>query len=604
MAGWSRVRLWISGEECRYEAGSIAIETSIGQRSTASCRILHTSDRHFEEGEPVLIEDGQAGRVFVGFIASVTEHSWPGNNTDLMTEIACVDNHYLADKRLAARSYVDTAAGDIIRDLVEQYLAVEGITILEHDVAFLQPTMTTELGSGETVDDGPVLRQVVFNYAPVSDCISAVAERIGWIWWIDEFRVLHFGPRERYQAPFSVDANKIIAGTLRVHRASPRYRNRQYIRGGQDVTDPQVETFAGDGQRRTFTVGFSIAEAPVVKLNGVEQTVEVKGIGNPAQWYWSKGDPVIVQDASGTVLTASDTLEITYRGLYRIITMSEDQEAQYEQDILEGVGSGIVEAVQQEVSITSRSAAFQLAADLLQQYTQRGTKISFETWEAGLRPGQLLTANFPVHGLVNEQVLIESVSVSEVGPGGHLSTRYVIQAILGPAGETWVEWFRRLASQREDLTSVLSVGESDVLVILVRFAKTWQQADMPKLFQRLLPGAGLYPGASTYCSFERDKRIVYLAWGDGSGPVDGRLGHELGRKQITNQTQDDDLEVFSLTYIAPYEANGQITELGWFGGDAASEAAGSGVLVAYESYSHMKTDAESLQIERTDTRGW
>ena len=99
--------------------------------------------------------------------------------------------------------------------------------------------------------------------------------------------------------------------------------------------------------------------------------------------------------------------------------------------------------------------------------------------------------------------------------------------------------------------------------------------------------------------------ITYLAVGDDdTTPVvgDTALGNERFRKVVTASTAGGTGEAITTTYLAPFDANFQIEELGFYGG-AASEAAGSGTLIARVLYSKDKDNLESIQVERTDTVG-
>lgn len=103
-----------------------------------------------------------------------------------------------------------------------------------------------------------------------------------------------------------------------------------------------------------------------------------------------------------------------------------------------------------------------------------------------------------------------------------------------------------------------------------------------------------------------DCAIKYMAWGDGAvapAPGDVALGHELGRKAVTKQQTGTAGVLTTTVYLAPYEALAQIQELGWFAGAGAGAAAGSGVLVARVLYARLKTDLESIQVDRVDSIG-
>jgi len=98
--------------------------------------------------------------------------------------------------------------------------------------------------------------------------------------------------------------------------------------------------------------------------------------------------------------------------------------------------------------------------------------------------------------------------------------------------------------------------------------------------------------------------IRYIALGSSNTPPtasDVKLGNEFFRKQVTKQELPGTGQVASTVYIAPYEANQQIEEIGVFAGPDASEAKDSGILIARVLWSHRKTELESLQIVRTDT---
>lgn len=109
-------------------------------------------------------------------------------------------------------------------------------------------------------------------------------------------------------------------------------------------------------------------------------------------------------------------------------------------------------------------------------------------------------------------------------------------------------------------------------------------------------------------------QVTYVALGNGTTGVtasDTALGDERFRKQVTSYALGGTGEVTTTVYVSPSEANGfVINEIGWFAGDA-SDAVGSGVLMArIEEGSNAnlplfsgaaKTNAQTVQIDRTTT---
>lgn len=99
-------------------------------------------------------------------------------------------------------------------------------------------------------------------------------------------------------------------------------------------------------------------------------------------------------------------------------------------------------------------------------------------------------------------------------------------------------------------------------------------------------------------------QIQYIALGSSNtAPAAGdtALGNEFFRKQVTKQELPGTGQVASTVYVAPYEGNAQIEEIGVYAGPDASGETDTGILIARVLWSHAKTELESLQIVRTDT---
>ncbi len=100
--------------------------------------------------------------------------------------------------------------------------------------------------------------------------------------------------------------------------------------------------------------------------------------------------------------------------------------------------------------------------------------------------------------------------------------------------------------------------------------------------------------------------IEYIALGDGTtapASTDTKLVNERFRKRATKQEITGTGAVQTTCYVAPYEANFQIEEIGVFAGPTATSQKDSGVMIARVLWSHLKSDVESLQIVRVDTIG-
>ncbi|MBA7573625.1 hypothetical protein ES708_15423 [subsurface metagenome] len=388
-------------------------------------------------------------------------------------KIYCADNHYLADKRLAAESYEDTLAGTIVADLRTKYLADEGITV-------------------GAIQDGPTLKQVVVNYKPVSLALDVLAEKANFIWYIDEQKKLYFIDRATNEAPWTVTNLDIIRGSARLSKGNPLYRNRQYIRGGRAETDPQVENRTGDGETVAFAMGYPLAKVPTITENTIEKTVGIKGIDTDKAWYWSKGDSVVTADTAPAVDVA---IEVTYVGEFDIITLSEDGAAILDRQDVEGGGTGYVDDIARDPNLTTIEACFETAAKKLQKYATIGRKFTFRTHRTGLKPGQLQTVNYPLLNLNNAEMLLEVVKVR--GEGKLLT--YEVTAIEGPEMGSWSRLFQELA-EREMAIDRVFVGGEGTLLILRQVSEEWgwNEAIVKTPIACPIPLETLYPATDLY----------------------------------------------------------------------------------------------------------
>jgi hypothetical protein len=122
----------------------------------------------------------------------------------------------------------------------------------------------------------------------------------------------------------------------------------------------------------------------------------------------------------------------------------------------------------------------------------------------------------------------------------------------------------------------------------------------------LITDAGLNLMRDALAGLATDVEIKYVAVGTGStapAPSDTKLVNEVFRKPVTKQELVGTGQVQTTVYLAPYEANAAIAEIGWFAGPDAGPAKDSGILVARVLYSRTKSELESWQIVRTDTFG-
>lgn len=557
---------------------SLNISDAIEERTTCSFTVIDSEGAfYFEKGHPVEVFDHENILIFSGVVDKPVRNKFGPSNT-FYHSLQCIDWHYFADKRRYAAGHENMLAGNIVRSILQSKLAEEGII-------------------EGLIEDGPLIIEARFNYSRITDCLNSLAEKAGFWWKIDQYKKLHFVSKITYASPFTITNDDMERGSIVLENGNPKYRNRQYIKGGTDITDPQTEIKVGDGESQSFVVGFRVAKVPTVEisLNGGAwqiQSVGIRGIDENKQWYWSKGSNVISQDDNSTPLTKDvDLIRITYQGEFDIVVLSEIPGEIDDRKTVEG-GTGIVEDVEDNMDITSRESAFQLANAKLEKYGVIGRRLRFKTWLKGLEIGQLLKVTIPYHDLNETEMLVESISITKQDE----MFWYNVTCVEGPVNGSWAKMFYHMATRGEAFVIRENIREDQILIVLSTFSKTWVQSENPNIFRSTFPGDTTIPSSSTFPMYRDQDKVKYVSWFNDET--------ELGRKAITKQTGTSTSEINSTSYLAPFEANETITHIGWFGGWQATAQLGTGVLVDKQVYDKVKTSLEAIQIDKKDTKGW
>lgn len=463
--------------------GSLSIQDTLGQRNTCqfSVRVddgTGGAGNRLTVGELVQIID-KAGEdqipplvslnymLFGGLVDRIDEYTRKGT-TEVIQKITLVDYNSLLDRYLVAAVYTNETAGDIVRDIFTDSLGNSAST-------------ASDLAWGVTaVEDGPVIRKAVFNYVTVAEAMLELQDITGYAFHVDYLLGVHF--YDRVSNPVSVTFNGQTT-ELTVTRDRERYRNRQIVRAGMDLTASRVESFKGDGTLEAFVLKYPAGTEPTIKVNAVTKTVGIRGLESGKDWYWNKGDPIITQDDAGTTLTSSDTLEVTYQGLYPVVISVDASPEILAQDAIENWGgNGIYEHVRDDPSLEGREYAQDLATGLLRRYACLNEAVTLNTnsmqafidaalgvtwYPYMLRAGDLITIQDAFGGSplqLDDTYLIEECIHSEYD-GATMAT--TIRARKGEAYGGWAQFFRELQKRPG-----LQIRENEVLVLVRNFTES------------------------------------------------------------------------------------------------------------------------------------
>lgn len=452
----------VGGSLVNVVAGSLHVENQIGQRSTGGLQVWGALGVRYQYGTQVQVFDDTGALVYSGYTTKdkKTKKGGARQGTGFLEhDLQLMDNCYRADKRRVFKTYLAQTAGFIVNDLLGTYLAPEGVTKTATSIA-----------------TGPTITEVIWSGTKsVGEALTWLATQCGFWWNIDLNGVLFFQPYSGLPAPIVIDGTQVDAvKDMSVEDGNDMYVNKQYAKGGYAELAVKTETFHGDSLRRNWTLSYPIARLSGVdkksgstlgvKLNGVAQTLGTKGVDNGQPFYYAVGDAVLAQDTSGTLLTSSDTLVVTYVGRFPALAAAQNPALIAAQQAREGGGTGLVESTYSDVKVHTLSAAFQIASALLAHYGQDTTILTFATRTKGFMPGQMLTVNLSDFGLNNKQMLISGVTISDQVDG--YNVWFVVTAVGSPVESAqWQTYWQNLMSQSSDPTDRQDISDTNLALL-------------------------------------------------------------------------------------------------------------------------------------------
>lgn len=452
------------------QAGSLQVTQSVGKKTQGQLTVRTDTSSFFKENEQIAVYDQNNTLVSSGYLTK-PQATKPGYKASLYWTLSYIGQEYLAKKRVVQANYANKTCGYIARDIFANVLAAEGVAI---GTIYDGPTCSNSLiCSNSLVCDGNVTLPQASLFQKAADALDWLVQQassagVQYYWTIDQNKVGTF-------APYGTTVGATIDDTLidqkqkpTVSFSNPNYRNAQYVTGGVAQTGTQNETITGDGNSRSFTLGFPLASAPTITISGVVQTVGLKGTSG-SQWYWAQGDNTITQDSGQTALASAATASVSYVGQYSNTAYSQNAAQVVYMASIDG-SSGINEEIQTDNSLTTASNALTEASNLLNRYAQQGAQLVAYTKQTGFAPGQLSPVNMPYFGLVNTQALVESVLITDQVDG--INIWYQITAVSGPYDTTWVDFWSRILSTQPQANSQ-NAGQTSSTSLLLSLQATF-----------------------------------------------------------------------------------------------------------------------------------
>ncbi len=306
------------------------------------------------------------------------------------------DWSFKLNSKLVAKTYAQMDPHDIVLDILAN---------------FTDGTYTTnnvQMGNFNVAS-------LKLNYEPVTKSIQKLAQLIGWDWYVDASKDVHFFLAENHFAPFDIDdtSGNLEWPTLDIERDLTNMKNSVYVIGGNyekiftSTTTPDV--YQTDGVRQVFGLAYPYDKKGLtITLAGVVQTF---GIANQVS------DPSTVQvlyDEKNryvqftTTPAANQTVQIYGKARVPIIAHSSDAVGIYE------YGENQDSIVDRQ--ITTVSEAQQRAKAEIMQYGHAVYTVKFNTLQPGLQVGQTIMLQSPKRGYTNIPLIIKRITGNGYSP--------------------------------------------------------------------------------------------------------------------------------------------------------------------------------------------
>ena len=391
----------INGVDRTKEVGNrtVTIEDSTGTSMTSAtfglnCRL--GGDIPKCDDEVIINNNGE--RIFGGRVLRVLSRA---EGDFALFDVHCIDWIRDLDRNLVVEGYQGMTDKAIIEDIVNNYCGGTDITY-------------------DNVTQGVTVNQIVFGYAPPSQCFNEICKLTGRNWYIDKNKDIHYFVTHTEAAPFNITSDEDYKN-LQITNDNSAIRNRIYVRGGTYLSDTFTMSVVADGE----TTVFNLPEKPHDLT--VTEGVTSKTVGTKFIHEFTDYDYLVnYQEKYVETDTApADTTVVTFTFKYNIPVLI----AIEDRDSIEDHGQAEFAIFDKNIN-TIEQARDRATAELT-DYAETVVGGRFQTETNGFKAGQYMQITKTSLG-IDEEFLIQRVVARSIGGGNFVYTVYVTSAtVLG-----------------------------------------------------------------------------------------------------------------------------------------------------------------------------
>jgi hypothetical protein len=343
-----------------------------------------------------------SGVIFGGTVTEIQKTVRGGAGILLEAAVTVTDYGFALDSKLVKASYADMDPADIVAALIENFGpgGYDYTTHVQHA--------------------GYTIKTISFNYEQLTKCLEALARQIGWDWYIDPDKKVHFffattDPASSEYNPAPITLDDTGAGlnwaSLDVDESITNLKNSIYVVGGSyqkeytAANTPDVyKTTAGTF---VYPLAYKYTGSFFVTVDGVQQSIGIDQQDDPTLFevlYNSSGPFLRFTSDPGGGHTVK-----TY-GFAQIPIVAHMQE----DDSITNFGQYEDAVMDSSISSVEEAQARALAEMAL--YGHPVYDVKFTTMQTGLRVGQVIVLNSPMFGVSNYPLVIKRVEAMGFSP--------------------------------------------------------------------------------------------------------------------------------------------------------------------------------------------
>lgn len=368
---------------------SLTISTELNERTTSL--VFQTTTR-LEDYETITVERDDNSVMFSGVVERIKLDNRNGGKIYTVRATGLVK---LFDMQRVAKTYLNSTAQEIVEDIIDNFTG-----------GFTHVNVTGNID----------IKSAQFNYVRPSEAIRQIAESIGYSWYIDNAKDVHFFEKTSESAPIAVVDNGDNYWDLKIEPDTSEIANVVLVRGGSYLSTTQTYIEVADGEKTQFVLPEKPKETTVEVDTGsgyVIKTIAPQfGETIPTTEFQVNFNEKYIQNGSHATLNSGDKIRVTYKYEVPLRILRKDLSSVSELATIFPSTNGEFYKIIDDKDINSRELANEVAKQNLSLYGNAKLNGSFNTREHGIETGQILSVD--VKGYTKD-VVVTRVSAKNNG---------------------------------------------------------------------------------------------------------------------------------------------------------------------------------------------